>query len=254
MKILITFALEMEFAPWRRVRTFVEVTGNDFAIYDSDCGGMQVRAVLTGIGGIRAQTVTRAAVEQWRPDVCISAGLAGSLRCEHEVGQVCVSRDMMELESGRTVAADRALTSEAEKCGAAVIERLLTSARMVLTAEGKSRLGKMAEAVEMESFAVASEAAAKGIPAIAVRAISDTADEDLPINLEKLLDETGDVSKTKAASALARMPQKLPAMLRLGRQSKAAAANLANFLDRYVSALAARGGLRMNEMVEAKRG
>lgn len=254
MKILITFALEVEFAPWRKVRAFAKIASSEIEWFEGHLGAAEVRVVLTGVGGVRAMNVTRAALAQWQPDVCVAAGLAGSLRREHEVGEVCASRDIMELESGRTIAADGGLIAVAEKCGAVVIERLLTSSTMVLTAEGKSRLGKMAEAVEMESFAVASEAAANGIPFVAIRAISDAVDEDLPMNFEELLDETGNVSKAKAASALARMPQKLPAILRLGRQSKAAAAKLANFLDRYVPALAARDGFRASEMVEAKQG
>lgn len=254
MKILITFALDMEFVPWRAMRPFTKITNSDFELHEEDFGGVQVRVALTGVGGVRAMNVTRAALEEWRPDVCIAAGLAGSLRCEREVGQVCAARDIMELESGRTIAADAGLVCEAEKCGAVRIERFLSSAAMILSAEGKSRLGRMAEAVEMESFAVASEAAAKGVPAIAIRAISDAADEDLPMNFGELLDESGNVSKKKAALAFARMPQKLPAVMRLGRQSKAAAANLAKFLDVYVSALTMRGGSRANEMAEAKRG
>lgn len=227
----------MEFAPWRRVRTFANVTQGNFAIYEGNLGDSRLRAIVTGVGGVCARKVAGAALEQWPPDVCIAAGLAGSLRPQYEVGRVCVSRDMMELESTRTVAADVGLVGEAEKCGATVMERLLTSSAMILTAEGKSRLGKMAGAVEMESFAVASEAAAKGVPAIAIRAISDGADEELPMNFGELLDENGSVSKAKAARALVRAPRNLPAVMRLGRQSKAAAANLADFLERYVPAL-----------------
>jgi adenosylhomocysteine nucleosidase len=254
LKFLITFALDMEFGPWRRVCTFAKLTHGDFALYETNFGDAQVRVALTGVGGVRATNVTRAALKQWHPDVCIAAGLAGSLRREHGIGQICVPRDIMDLETGRTAVADAGLRKQAEKCGAVVIERLLTSSTMVLTAEGKGRLGKMAEAVEMESFAVASEAAEKGIPAIAIRAISDAADEDLPMNFAELLDEAGNVSRAKAAGALARAPQRLAAVMRLARQSKAAAANLASFLDRYISALAARDDLRTREMAEAKNG
>lgn len=244
----------MEFAPWRRVRTFAKIASSDFGFYEADFGDARVRTVLMGVGGVCARKVARAALEQWPPDVCIAAGLAGSLMPEYEVGRVCVSQDIMELESTRTVAADAVLVREAEKCGATIMERLLTSPAMILTAEGKGRLGKMASAVEMESFAVATEAAAKDIPVIAVRAISDGADEDLPINFGELLDENGNVSKTKTTQALLRAPQKLPAMMRLGRQSKTAAANLAAFLERYVPALAMTGAPAGSEMAEAKRG
>lgn len=254
MKFLITFALDMEFAPWRRVRAFARIATSDFELHEGNFGEAQVRVALTGVGGVRATNVTRAALERCRPAICIAAGLAGGLKREREVGQVCVARDIMELESGRTVAADAGLVREAEKCGAVPAERLLSSAAMILSAEGKSRLGKMADAVEMESFAVASAAAAKGVPTVAIRAISDAADEDLPMNFGELLDGSGNVSKAKAALAFARMPQKLPAVMRVGRRSKAAATNLANFLDLYVCALAARSDLRASEMAEAKKG
>lgn len=253
LRILITFALDLEFAPWRQLRPFAEIANSGLAFYEADFDGTRVRVAVTGVGGARARNVAGAAL-QWPADICIAAGLAGSLRREHEVGRVCVSQDIMEMESGRTVTADAGLVSEAEKCGAVVMERLLTSSAMVLSGEGKSRLGRMAGAVEMESFAVASEAAARGIPVLAIRAISDGADEDLPMNFGELLDEQGNVSKAKAARALARAPQKLRAVMRLGRQSKTAASNLARFLERYVTALTMRGDLGAREMAEAKRG
>lgn len=255
MKFLITFALDMEFAPWRRARAFTKIANSDFELYEVNFGEAQVRVALTGVGGVRATNVTRAVLEQCPPpDICIAAGLAGSLKREREVGQVCVPRDIMDLQTGRTMVGDAGLIRQAEKCGAVVIGRLLTSSTMVLTSEGKSRLGKMAEAVEMESFSVASEATAEGVPTTAIRAISDAADEDLPMNFGELLDETGNVSKGKAALALARSPQRLAAVMRLARQSKAAATNLANFLDRYVSVLATRNDLRAGEMAEVRGG
>jgi adenosylhomocysteine nucleosidase len=110
---------------------------------------------------------------------------------------------------------------------------------MVLSAEGKKRLGRMAEAVEMESFAIATEAATRNIPTIAIRAISDDVDEDLPIDFGNVLDESGNVKATRMARALARAPHKLPGMVRLGKNSRASAVNLAEFLERYVSELAA---------------
>jgi adenosylhomocysteine nucleosidase len=246
-----TFALDMEFAPWRRLHPFAKVTDSPYAAYEGRFGEAQVRAVLTGVGDARAKTVANAALE-WRPDICIAAGLAGSLRMEHHVGQVLAARDIMELESGRTVAADANLLNDAEACEVVVIARLLTSATMILSGEGKQRLGKMAAAVDMESFAVAAEAAAAGVPTIAIRAISDNADEDLPMNFGDVLDESGGVNKTKMVRAVASAPHKLPALMRLGRQSKTASVKLAEFLERYVTGLAA-GSRNTAEMAEARR-
>lgn len=251
MRILITSALDVEFAPWRKLHPFARLTGSEFAGHEGKFGEIQVRAVLTGVGVARAAKVAHSALE-WRPDICITSGLAGSLRAEHGIGQVLAARGIMELQSGRTIEADAALLRRAEDCGAFVVERLLTSREMAVSAEGKKRLGKMAGAVEMESFAVAAEAEAKRIPVIAIRAISDEVDEDLPLDFAKLLDESGDVNKAKLARALAGSPHKLPALVRLGKNSRAAAAKLAEFLERFVAELAVASGNHV-AFAEARR-
>ena len=156
------------------------------------------------------------------------------------------------MDSGRTITADGGLLVAAEKSDIRVIERLLSSSNMVVTAEGKSRLGSMAEAVEMESFAVLTEATSRNVPAIAIRAISDAADEDLPMDFSRALDHEGKVNGSKVARSLARAPHKLPALLRLGCNSRRAAAKLAEFLDAYIQYLGVRPD-RRTEMAEATR-
>ena len=138
------------------------------------------------------------------------------------------------------MASDPALVRLAEMHGARSIERLLSSAKMVVTREGKGRLGRMAEAVEMESYAILSGAAARGIPAVAIRAISDAADQDLPLDFSAMLDGSGTVRGAKLARALVRAPHKLPGLIRLGHASHRAATRLAQFLDGFVKDLALR--------------
>jgi adenosylhomocysteine nucleosidase len=249
MKILVSFALENEFAPWRQLRSFTRAAEPHFAAYEATVGVAGVRAVLTGVGPERAKSVAAGAL-QWGPNVCISSGVAGSLRAEYRVGEVFVAREVMELESGRTIGMDRELVEAAERRGVRLAERLLSSANMVVTAEGKSRLGRMAEAVEMESFAVLTEAAERKIPVVAIRAISDGVDQDLPMDFSGVLDDQGKVKASKVARSLARAPHKLPALLRLGRDTKFAATKLAEFLDGYIADLAARAE-RSSEMAGA---
>ena len=251
MKILVSFALRNEFAPWRRLRSFTRAAELDFAAYDTKVEAADLRVVLTGVGPERARSVMARAL-QWGPNVCVSSGVAGSLRTTYRVGEVFVAPEVMELESGRTIATDRELVEAAEKRGVRLAERLLSSANMIVTAEGKSRLGRMAEAVEMESFAVLTEAAARKIPAVAIRAISDAADQDLPMDFSSVLDDEGKVKVSKVAGSLARAPHKLPSVLRLARNTKLAATKLAEFLDGYIVDLVARAD-RATEMAEATR-
>lgn len=251
MKILVSFALRNEFAPWWRMRRFTRVTGLDVAAYDTKVEAAEVRVVLTGVGPERTRSVIARAL-QWEPNVCIASGVAGSLRATYRVGEVFVAREVMELESGRTIAMDRELVEAAERRGVRLAERLLSSANMVVTAEGKGRLGRMAEAVDMESFAVLTEVAAHKMPGVAIRAISDAADQDLPMDFSGVLDDEGKVNASKVARSLAGAPHKLPALLRLGRDTKLAATKLAEFLDGYILDLAARAE-RSTEIAEATR-
>jgi len=99
---------------------------------------------------------------------------------------------------------------------------------------------------------VLTEAAKRQIPAAAIRAISDAADEGLPMDLSGVLDHEGKVKASKVARSLARGPHKLPALLRLGRNTRRAATNLAEFLDAYVLDLKTRPD-RFTEMAGANR-
>jgi adenosylhomocysteine nucleosidase len=252
LKVLTTFALDLEFAPWRHVHAFVKVSRGEFAMYEGSFAQTEVRVALMGVGNAQAKKVMGLAID-WRPDICITAGLAGSLRGEHRVGHVLVARNIMELESARTIATDARLFDCAKSCGAVAIDRLLTSSEVISSAEGKKRLGNIAAAVEMESFAVAAEAAAKHVPVIAIRAISDEADEDLPMDFGGVMNESGNVNAAKVVRALARAPHRLPALMRLGRNSKAASMKLAEFLERYVSGMAAALS-KDGEFAEARRG
>ena len=56
MKVLITFALANEFAPWRKLRRFERVSaGASDQTYVARVGLCDVRVVLTGAGRFAAQ-------------------------------------------------------------------------------------------------------------------------------------------------------------------------------------------------------
>jgi hypothetical protein len=74
-----------------------------------------------------------------------------------------------------------------------------------------------------------------------VRAISDSAQEDLPINFNLTLSKKHEVSVAKVMLQLAKNPFVLPALVRFGRQSQKAATALALFLDGYVQRLESSG-------------
>jgi len=84
----------------------------------------------------------------------------------------------------------------------------------------------------METSALAEEAQARDIPFISVRAITDTADQEL-IDCSHLVAENGDVSKLKAGWHVLTHPGDLKGMIELGQHAKLATANLTEFLKPY---------------------
>jgi adenosylhomocysteine nucleosidase len=91
----------------------------------------------------------------------------------------------------------------------------------------------------MESFEILVAANDAGIPAVAVRAISDTSEEPLPLDMNEIFSDEGRLSIARVAGQVALHPQALPGLVRLGQQSKKAAESLAQFLDRYIARIAA---------------
>jgi adenosylhomocysteine nucleosidase len=113
--------------------------------------------------------------------------------------------------------------------------RIVTVDGLVCDPAEKRRLGANYDAVDMESAAVADVCAAAGVPFLAVRAVSDTVDTALSPELVRLLCG-GSVSVWRACVALVRKPSLLSEFLRLGRDTKLAARNLANALRETLTA------------------
>jgi adenosylhomocysteine nucleosidase len=247
MKILVTFALETEFAPWRASRSFRSGNWGNSPTYQAEIAGAEIVVVLTGVGqrlaAVRAADVMRA--EPSSIQLCVSSGLAGALKSPYTIGQVLVAKAVRsesptDDENGGVLECSGALVSFAEECGAATVDRFYTSERAIGTPEEKEHLGELADAVEMESFGVLTAAAAEGVPGVAIRAVSDLADESLPLDMNQVFTEKGKVSVPRVLGQVALHPGAMPGLVKLGKQSKTAAESLAHFLDRYVATVAQR--------------
>lgn len=245
MHILVTFALDAEFAPWRKLRPFRSGKWGLADVHWTEIGGAQVGVVLTGIGprqgALKISEIVWESNETVR--VCISAGLAGALRPEYQLADVLAARAVYSSATpgpreSQVIDCDPSLVALAGECGARIVARVYTADRVISTAGEKLRLGAEADAVEMESFEIVKECMTYGARSVVIRAISDTAQEDLPLDMNRILTGDGRVSRSRVLGQLVRRPWALPGLLRLGARSKRAAEALAAFLDAYVIALA----------------
>jgi adenosylhomocysteine nucleosidase len=239
MKSLVTFAVETEFSAWRRQHGFRLVASEPFSIYSAQIGGNPVRALVTGIGAEAASRAMSWALSS-PTDLCIASGFAGALRSAVGIGEVLAARVVRRAGRELAVASDHELMTAAEDAGARRVDRFLTSERLLVSAADKRLLADEADAVEMESFVIMAEAARRGVRSISIRAVSDTADSSMPYDFDRIRDAQGKLRWSGLFLEVARQPQRIPALLRLGRDCRLAAGRLAEFLDAYFELLGAR--------------
>lgn len=246
MRVLVTFAVDAEFAPWRKRHLFVafpvefEHRYCKESFYKARIGSSNVTVYLTGIGRTLPEYGLQKLFRE-KPDACVSSGLAGGLKGFLRKGDVVAARFVASLYGEGSVGANTRLIEVAEKCGARVVEKCITSRQLLGQAQSKRAMGEFGDIVDMESFKIMSVVTGPEVPAITVRGISDTVDDDLPLDFSRVLDQSGRILTRQLAFELARYPHRIPALIRFGRESQKAAERLADFLDRYVEAISTSG-------------
>src|SRR5215470_10766329 len=96
MRVLVTFAVEAEFAPWRELRRFSFIDYDGLHLWRTTIGDTDVVALLTGVGGQASAyamgLMMTMADEDKHFDICISSGLAGALCETLSVGDIVAPR------------------------------------------------------------------------------------------------------------------------------------------------------------------
>jgi len=251
MKVLVTFAVEAEFAPWRKLRQFSESNVGDIRAYSAQMRDGELIVLLTGVGGRRAWAEATKVIWDGNVDVCISSGLAGALREKHRPGDVLAAREVHATNWKKVIPSDIALLELANACGARIADAFYSVDRILVRSSEKSELRAKADAVEMESGDIMLEAVAFGAKVIAIRGISDAVEEDLPLDFNRSMSESGEVSLPKVLAQVAAHPGSIPALIRFGRQSRNAAQKLAIVLDVCIQKLVSSGIMKQAKEVSA---
>jgi len=235
--LTLIFALDAESAPWRRRHPFRRVVENGQVVHDAQIGRSQVRVATCGVGAPRIREVAPVAFAR-RPDAVLAVGLSGALRRQYGVGKVTVARGVRAGISGPVVSSDDRFVSLASGCGAIVIDALLSMDHVAGSARDKRRLAEHGDIVDMESFAVLSEAGQQGIAGLAIRVIGDSADEDLPLDFMRALRPDGSLSALGLLGETVRRPHRWPSLVAFGLRQRRSLNALAEFLDRFIRELA----------------
>jgi len=241
MRVLVTFAVEAEFAPWRKFRKFRKVSGSGtravhFVSQTEGAQPQEIAVLLTGIGEATDSDAVETSrfISDMKPDLLISSGFAGGLKPEFTAGSIVAPEKTRTLKNHANVDSDLQAREMALRLGASPIQNLITVDRLVKTAEEKSRLSFFGEAVDMESAIVMSRFAREGVPVLALRAISDVFGEDLPLDFDRCLTPQGAIKPLNLVNQIVRRPGNLPAIVRFGKQSFEAGQKMALFLEKFL--------------------
>ena len=207
--VLVTFAVKEEAKP------FNQLVGSQ----------PHVRTLLTGIGPRNADRAIRAAFAQQKPERVLTCGFAGGLRPDLTAGTIVFSAD-------QATGWEPALLA-----GGARPARFHCVERVATTAEQKRALWKAtgADAVDMESQFIRTFCREQNVPSATVRVILDTADTDLPLDFNEFLTADQQVDIPKLTRTVLMSPGKIPLLLRLQQQGKAAAERLGQALAGLLS-------------------
>ncbi|MDQ2948915.1 MAG: hypothetical protein M3Y27_23730, partial [Acidobacteriota bacterium] len=162
--------------------------------------------VLTanGPGPKLASRAAQAVEENRRLEALVSYGFCGALDPALHINDIVIG---FEVQCGAGILA---CLLPKQQTTMPAPHRLLSTNRVITTAQEKSALHKSgAAAVEMEAAGVAAYAQAQNIPFYCIRIVTDSANEDLPIDFNRVRDSDGRFSRFKIIAQAARNPFKL---------------------------------------------
>lgn len=220
-------------------------------IYERRAGDGKVVLVVSGVGRVRAESATRAVLEERSPSAVISLGFAGGLVAGQRAGDLVVANALVPAEGakggeqkprlGEVLHTDRALTGKALDVLATSGIRYRTGAcatasEVVSRPDAKRRLGLDAKAlaVEMESFWIALECHERNVPFLAVRAIVDTAERPLPDFIADSAPDARAGSRWRGALSIMLRPHRIPSLVRLGGAASQARNSLSLFASGFL--------------------
>jgi len=207
--ILVCFALKEEAVLFRKIAA----------------GRPGISILVTGVGRKNAEKSLREFLATHSPDLVLTCGFAGGLNPDLKLGDV-----VFEVQSPESKVQSQLTAAGAKPAKFFCSDRIATT----VAEKKKLRADTAADAVEMESWAIYTVCRERGIPYATVRVISDTANEDLPLDFNQLSKSDMHLHYGKLARALLLSPGKIGALLKLQKKTRFAAERLTEVLGKII--------------------
>jgi hypothetical protein len=232
MSTLVCFALKEEAAPFRKVVAGRTTVATLIVGIGRQSAEKSIRKFLADEAGVLASpspdhlpAPARLAGTLAPPSLVLTCGFAGGLNPDLKIGDV-----VFEIRQPPAAIHKSLLAAGAKPAKFFCADRIATTG-----AEKRAlREQTSADVVEMESAAIHAVCGEMGIPCVTVRVISDTANEDLPLDFNALSKPDKSLDFGKLAWAIARSPGKIGALMALQKKTSFAASQLAEVLNKVV--------------------
>jgi adenosylhomocysteine nucleosidase len=212
-----------------------------FPLYRFTIDSREVALIESGIGMDHAARAAGVLIEAVSPGIILNFGFCGGATEETKVGDIVVAERLFYCKDGNCseqtgLASELARKLESqlkEDCSGSkfrIHRGAFVTAGEIVDKRGLPALlpaGTANPVLEMETAAVARVATEKEIPLVALRAVSDGADEELGFTIDEFTDSEMNISAWKVLRTVAARPRIIPQLLRLARNSDLAGKNLA---------------------------
>lgn len=231
-------ALELEAAPLRQRLSAVTTFRPDGLTVSAGCLGRTPVAIVTGgVGMSAAARAARLVIDGHRPKRIVSAGLCGGLLPTLARDSVFIPDTVLSPDGSEGLPLE--IPGPLRERGLVTGGTLVTSERVVCSPADKRILRDrlQAAAVDMESFGIAREAAARGVRMTVVRIVCDAVDDPIPEDIARLLACGTGARQAGAALRLAwRRPSALLELAELRERAHLAAERLTPMLEALAAA------------------
>ncbi|GAK60863.1 MTA/SAH nucleosidase [Candidatus Vecturithrix granuli] len=278
-QIAILCALPAEIAPFKRALQLEQARQSGVILcWSAKHGAKTITLVQTGVGKVQAAAAAQQVIMEYAPDAMFSCGTAGSLCAQARIGDIVLGAATLQHDYGfilpdafipfgflmrRTRGKAiflREFPADADLLNAAKIlevekvctfsGKILSGDQVIFSAAKRAVLAQQfqALAVDMESAAIAQICAIHQVPFLAVRGLSDFADESsFPLDVSKIdLNEVGESAsgsfgdKLSLLTKVVRYFARHPAAFRLSLQARQNISMAARQSARFTLALLER--------------
>jgi nucleoside phosphorylase len=210
MSCLVCFALKEEAAPFRKIAAHQPA----------------IQILIVGIGRQNAENSIRKFLASHTPEQVFTCGFAGGLNPNLKIGDVVFEPSTINHQ----------LSPQLSAVGAKPATFFCADQIATTVAEKKKLHAETrADVVEMESAAIHAVCRERGLPCSTVRVISDTAEENLPLDFNALANADKSLNFGKLFFAIAKSPGKIGALMELQKKTSFAAKKLAAVLEKITT-------------------